>query len=159
MESVVEYGISQVGMVVADMESTMRHYHKTFGWGPWKIYEYRPPFLTDLRVRGEPAEFTWIGAEAHAGDTWIELLEPLEGDSPLKDWLAKHGDGVHHLGYEAPDIAAAERLTRSLEEQGRTELISAKIGWMPFYYIETSPLIFEVWGGSADELTPRRTFP
>jgi hypothetical protein len=159
MESINEYGISQVGMLVADMESTMRSYHEAFGWGPWNIYEYRPPFLTDLRLWGEPAEFTWIGAEAPAGNAWIELLQPLDGDSPLKDWLAEHGDGVHHLGYEVPDIATADRLHRSFEQQGRTELISAKIGWLHFYYIEASPLIFEVWAGSAADLTPSRTFP
>jgi len=159
VDTLIQYGISQVGMVVNDLEETMKRYHETFGWGPWNIHEYQPPFLSDLKVRGEPAEFTWIGAEAHAGDTWIELLQPLEGDSPLKDWLAMHGDGVHHLGYEAPDMETAERLRRSFEAQGMTELVSAYIRGMFFYYMEAEPLLIEVWAGSTEALTPARTYP
>jgi len=34
VEATLQYGISQVGMVVADLEATMREYHDTFGWGP-----------------------------------------------------------------------------------------------------------------------------
>jgi methylmalonyl-CoA/ethylmalonyl-CoA epimerase len=154
-----QYGISQMGMVVADLETTMRRYHETFGWGPWNIYEYRKPWLHDLKLRGQPAEFTWIGAEAHAGGTWIELLQPLEGDSPLRQWLARHGDGVHHVGYEAPTVEEAERLHRGFEGQGMTELISAYCGDMYFFYMEASPLVIEVWAGSADALTPARTYP
>jgi methylmalonyl-CoA/ethylmalonyl-CoA epimerase len=159
VQTPTHYGISQVGMVVEDLETTMQRYHDTFGWGPWNIYEYRAPFLTGLTWRGNPAEFTWMGAEAHAGDTWIELLQPLDGDSPLKDWLAKNGDGVHHLGYEAPDEAAARKLHQSFEQQGMTELLSAYCGGMYFYYMDASPLVIEVWAGSADALTPARIFP
>jgi methylmalonyl-CoA/ethylmalonyl-CoA epimerase len=159
VDTLTPYSISQVGMVVGDLESTMRRYHETFGWGPWNIYEYRAPFLQDLKLRGKPAEFTWVGAEAHAGDTWMELLQPLEGESPLKEWLDHNGDGVHHLGYEAPDVETAERLHRSFEAQGMTELISASCGGMYFYYMDASPLVIEVWAGSADALTPARVYP
>jgi methylmalonyl-CoA/ethylmalonyl-CoA epimerase len=159
MQAPAHYGITQVGMVVEDLESTMRRYHETLGWGPWNIYEYRPPFLTGLTLRGRPAEFTWLGAEAQAGDAWIELLQPLEGDSPLTGWLAKNGDGVHHLGYEAPDEATARQLHRSFEQQGMTELLSAYCGGMYFFYMDASPLVIEVWAGSTDTLTPLRTYP
>jgi methylmalonyl-CoA/ethylmalonyl-CoA epimerase len=159
LQAPTRYGISQVGMIVGDLETTMRRYHETLGWGPWNIYEYRPPFLTGLTLRGEPASFTWMGAEAHAGDTWIELLQPLDGDSPLSDWLAQNGDGVHHLGYEAADEAAARELHRSFEDQGMTELLSAYCGGMYFYYMDASPLVIEVWAGSADGLTPARIYP
>lgn len=155
----VPYKISQVGMVVRDLETTMRSYHETFGWAPWNIYEYRKPWISDLKWRGSPAEFTWIGAEAHAGDTWIELLQPLEGDSPMAEWLALHGDGVHHIGYEAPTITEAEKLHRGFEARGMNELLSAFCGDMYFFYMDASPLVIEVWAGSADELTPARTFP
>jgi methylmalonyl-CoA/ethylmalonyl-CoA epimerase len=159
VDTLTQYGISQVGMVVADLDATMQQYHATFGWGPWNIYEYRPPYLEHLTLRGKPAEFTWMGAEAHAGGTWIEVLQPLEGDSPLKDWLTQHGDGVHHLGYEAADEETARRFHKSFEDQGMTELVSAYINGMYFYYMDASPLLIEVWAGSADALTPARTYP
>ena len=34
------------------------------GWGPWEVYEYVPGRLRELTVRGEHADFTWLGAEA-----------------------------------------------------------------------------------------------
>jgi methylmalonyl-CoA/ethylmalonyl-CoA epimerase len=153
------YEITQMGMIVADLDTTMRHYHDTFGWGPWKIYEYRKPWLHDLKWRGQPADFTWMGAEAHAGGAWIELLQPLEGDSPLARWLADNGDGVHHVGYEAATIDQARQLHRSFTERGMTELVSAFCGDMYFFYMDARPLVIEVWAGSADDLTPDRTYP
>jgi methylmalonyl-CoA/ethylmalonyl-CoA epimerase len=157
---VPKYEITQMGMVVADLDATMRQYHETFGWGPWNIYQYRKPWLSDLKWRGQPADFTWLGAEAHAGTAWIELLQPLEGDSPLARWLAENGDGVHHIGYEAATVDQARELHRSFEDQGMTELLSASCGGNYFFYMDAKPLVIEVWTGSADtDFTPDRTYP
>jgi methylmalonyl-CoA/ethylmalonyl-CoA epimerase len=154
----LRYRISQVGMVVADLDSTMKAYHEAFGWGPWSIFEYKPPWLRDLRVHGEPAEFTWLGAEAPAGETWIELLQPLT-PSPLADWLERHGDGVNHIGYEAASMEEATSLHDHFERLGFRELLSAWCGDVFFYYVERGPRIFEVWVGSSTALTPVRTYP
>jgi len=37
------------------------------------------------------------------GDCYLELIEPLEGDSPIKDFSLK-GGGIHHLCFEVDDI-------------------------------------------------------
>jgi methylmalonyl-CoA/ethylmalonyl-CoA epimerase len=42
-----------------------------------------------------------------AGDSHIELLEPLGPDSPVGKFLAKRGPGIHHLAVAVPDIRAA----------------------------------------------------
>jgi len=34
----------------------------------------------------------------------IELLEPLRKDSPVGRFLDKHGEGLHHLSFEVPDV-------------------------------------------------------
>jgi methylmalonyl-CoA epimerase len=34
----------------------------------------------------------------------IELLEPLREDSPVGRFLDKHGEGLHHLSFEVPDV-------------------------------------------------------
>jgi hypothetical protein len=154
-----QYEVTQMGMVVADLDATIRRYHDMFGWGPWKIYEYRQPWLHDLTWRGQPADFTWLGAEAYSGRGWIEVLQPLEGDGPLARWLADNGDGVHHIGYEAGTIDEARDLHRSFEERGMTELLSAFCGDIYFFYMDAKPLVIEVWAGSADDLTPDRTYP
>jgi methylmalonyl-CoA epimerase len=37
----------------------------------------------------------------------IELLEPTEADSPVGRFLAKRGEGLHHIALKSPDLAAA----------------------------------------------------
>lgn len=41
------------------------------------------------------------------GETHVELLEPLGGEGPIAQFLAKRGEGVHHLCFEVDDIEAA----------------------------------------------------
>lgn len=38
------------------------------------------------------------------GDIHIELLEPTAPDSPVAKFLAKNGEGFHHIGYLSDDI-------------------------------------------------------
>jgi len=41
------------------------------------------------------------------GDSEIELLAPLEAESPIAKFLAKRGPGIHHICYRVPDLDAA----------------------------------------------------
>jgi methylmalonyl-CoA epimerase len=38
------------------------------------------------------------------GDVHIELLEPTSDDSPIAGFLAKKGEGFHHIAYRTDDI-------------------------------------------------------
>ncbi len=40
------------------------------------------------------------------GPTRIELLEPLQADSPVGRFLAKRGPGIHHLCLASSDVRA-----------------------------------------------------
>jgi methylmalonyl-CoA/ethylmalonyl-CoA epimerase len=44
------------------------------------------------------------------GEARIELVEPTEATTGVARYLAKHGEGVHHLCFEVPNLA--EALTR-----------------------------------------------
>ena len=130
-------------------------YHDTMGWGPWNIYEYRKPRFHDALVRGEAAEFTYIGAETMVGDMWIELLQPLDGQSPLHEWLAAHGDGgMHHLGYGARSMEEAAALKREFEAAGSTVLMEGWIDRIYFFYMDTKPTILEVWPATSTNWRP-----
>src|SRR5262245_10595958 len=74
----------------------MRSYDELCGWEPWYVYAYTPPFL-DGELRGQPAEFTYLGAEVQAGPVWFELLQPLEGRSLYTEFLEEKGEGLHHV--------------------------------------------------------------
>jgi methylmalonyl-CoA/ethylmalonyl-CoA epimerase len=41
------------------------------------------------------------------GTSWVQLLEPLGPDTPVGKFLARRGEGLHHVGYAVADISAA----------------------------------------------------
>jgi methylmalonyl-CoA/ethylmalonyl-CoA epimerase len=54
-----------------------------------------------------------------AGDTRIELVEPMSPSSPVAKFLAKRGPGVHHLAFEVDDTGKAMQV---MAERGATLL-------------------------------------
>ena len=40
------------------------------------------------------------------GDSRIELLEPTRPDSPIEKFMAKRGEGIHHIAFAVDDIEA-----------------------------------------------------
>ncbi len=56
------------------------------------------------------------------GETRIELLEPTSEDSPVAKFLAKRGEGIHHIAFQVDDVEKALQL---LEEKG-IQLIDKK---------------------------------
>lgn len=41
------------------------------------------------------------------GNAYLQLVEPLEPDSPIAAWLDEHGEGLHHVCFGVDDVAAA----------------------------------------------------
>ncbi|MEM1094031.1 MAG: methylmalonyl-CoA epimerase [Bacteroidota bacterium] len=50
-----------------------------------------------------------------AGTAKLELLEALTPDSPIAKFLAKRGEGLHHLAFEVPDLDDAIDRVRAAE--------------------------------------------
>jgi methylmalonyl-CoA/ethylmalonyl-CoA epimerase len=42
-----------------------------------------------------------------AGDAFVQLVAPLSPDTPVGRFLARRGEGVHHVGYAVASVAAA----------------------------------------------------
>ena len=41
------------------------------------------------------------------GASYIQLLEPLSPDSPVGKFMARRGEGIHHIGYAVTDVRSA----------------------------------------------------
>ncbi len=55
-----------------------------------------------------PGAAPWAGQRGYlAGGSYIQLLEPLGPDSPVGKFLARRGEGIHHIGYGVTDVRAA----------------------------------------------------
>jgi methylmalonyl-CoA epimerase len=57
------------------------------------------------------------------GETRLELLEPTSDDSVIAKFMAKRGEGLHHISIRVPDLNAA---VQKLKASG-TRLISDEI--------------------------------
>ncbi len=98
----------QAGIVVKDAEKGMRQYSRLFGIDPdswWVITIDRK--VCQVTYRGQPSQHTYKAAMVMVGSLMIELLQPLEGYGTYREFLEKHGEGIHHLGHIiVPDLAA-----------------------------------------------------
>ena len=101
--------ITQIAVVVADMESSLRSYTENLGWGPWSVFDYKPPLLHDTVVRGKPCEFRMIGAETKVDGLGFELIQPISGPSIYQEFLDTHGEGVQHIACRSTQRRTARR--------------------------------------------------
>ncbi|MBA2534024.1 MAG: methylmalonyl-CoA epimerase [Rubrobacter sp.] len=91
--------IYHLGYAVEDIGAASRFYENNFGALP-----------------GEPEEVVEQGIIAimfRVGESRIELLQPTLPDSPVGKFLAKRGEGFHHVAFEVDDLRA------TLSELGR----------------------------------------
>jgi catechol 2,3-dioxygenase-like lactoylglutathione lyase family enzyme len=155
--------ISQIAIVVNDIDAALERYHRVLGWGPWNVYEHKPPSLHDTYVRGKPVDYTMIGAEAHVGQVDVELLQPVDGPSIYKEWLEEHGEGMHHIAVMRHTPEESKETRRHFGDLGADVLMEGRIGEsIHFYYLDTGPLlkvIFESGTGHAVDLKPVRVYP
>jgi len=93
-----------VCLLVKDVEKSAESFTKMFGIGPWSVAPYNSP-ASRANVYGKPSGYKLKFANAKIGSINLELVEPVEGDSALKDFLKKRGEGLHHLAFNcAPPI-------------------------------------------------------
>lgn len=163
-ESIVPNGmrITQVAVVVKDLRKTMEAYHKTLGWGPWSVYEHKPPVLHDTTLHGKNVAYSMLGAEVHCDPIDFEILQPLEGPSIYKEFLEQKGEGLHHVSVVSP----RENVHAALDDfrhQGVGVAMSGRLGDnIEFYYMDTEPMlkmVAETVSGHAISMKPSWTYP
>ncbi len=88
--------VSQVGVVVRDVDQAMKYYTETFGIGPFMTVDFVPE---KHWLRGKPFPIKLRIGIAQIGALQLELIEPVEGDGPHKRFLEEKGEGLQHLGF------------------------------------------------------------
>ncbi|MBT3338182.1 MAG: methylmalonyl-CoA epimerase [Anaerolineae bacterium] len=93
--------INHIAVAVSDIESSLAFWRDALG-------------LELAELRDVPAESAQI-AFLPVGGTEVELVRPTTDDSGLAKYLAKRGEGMHHLCLETDDI---EAMMIQLKEKG-----------------------------------------
>jgi catechol 2,3-dioxygenase-like lactoylglutathione lyase family enzyme len=138
--------LSQYALVVRSL-AAVSEYWQRLGFPAMDVTH--PP-LSDRRYRGQPGQFDQkLGWHRHGTVTW-EWIEPLSGPTVYLDFLDAHGEGLHHIAFDVPDIekaaAAWERVGVPVAQSGAWGE-KGKPGSGRFAYAAT-----DVYGGVTIEL-------
>jgi len=120
--------IDHVGIACRDLDAAIGRYEATFGLQ-----------VVSLEVNEEQGvREAMLAVGASAGDLrpgYVQLLEPLGPDTPVGRFLARRGEGLHHVGYGVQDIGQAldaigVRGVRLLDERPRHGSMGASIAFL-----------------------------
>ncbi len=95
--------IDHIGIAVADLEKAIKFYRDQLG------LEFKGTEVIDeqkVKVAFFPV-----------GESKVELLEPTDPNGPVGKYIAKKGEGVHHLSFRVSNI---EDKLKQLKDQGVT---------------------------------------
>ena len=142
--------LHHIGVVVGDMDKSVEYYrslematfdpaeyHQTIG-----IPTSEPELLFQssnyevFTVNGKPPE-TPVKLRVRfvpMGSATLELIQPVEGESPHKEFLHSVGEGLHHIAYLVDDL---EKETGKLIGKGAKIIFGGKRPGRSFAYFDT----------------------
>ena len=104
--------ISQIGIIVPDIQSTTANIRRVFGVEP----SIEGHILDrNLSYFGQPAEFDALLALFDFDDVQLEFLQPLSGRTIWQDHVDAHGYGIHHIRFDCDDEQAG---IETMQSQG-----------------------------------------
>jgi methylmalonyl-CoA epimerase len=84
--------LSHVGIVVENLEESLKQYERLFNLKPTAVVD----------ALGGKVKVAFVPV----GDGEIELLQPIDQNVPLMEYLLKHGSGIHHISLATDSIEA-----------------------------------------------------
>jgi hypothetical protein len=109
----------QVAIVVKDIEKAAKAWCEFFNVPMPEIRVQEPGQpMPNLTYRGKPAAYgrKLAAIKVPSRGFTIELLQPTGGESSFQEYLNKHDQGVHHLGFEVGEKRDA--IIGEFEEKG-----------------------------------------
>jgi methylmalonyl-CoA/ethylmalonyl-CoA epimerase len=134
--------VMHVGVVVRDMQKTIERL-ASLGIGPFKPFIF-PPGAQE-QFRGKlfiPSERVAIQM-ANIGNIELELIQPLEGESPHREFLEQKGEGIQHLGFRVTNL---EEDVKRLSAEGSEILLKSQFkgGGICYLDLDAAGIIVEL---------------
>ncbi len=117
--------IDHVGIACRDLDQAIEVYRSTFGLEVVSTEVNEAQGVREAMLR----------VAAGNGGSYVQLLEPLAADTPVGKFLARRGEGVHHIGYGVTDIGEAlsaigATSVRLIDERPRHGSMGASIAFL-----------------------------
>lgn len=85
----IGFELHHVGIVVAGIDAATTRY-QALGFPAGQRFE-----MTEQGV---------IAVTFHTGAGYVELIQPTNPDGAIAKFMAKRGEGMHHVAYRVPDL-------------------------------------------------------
>ena len=113
--------VDHIGVAVEDLDAAIALHERDYGMA-----------LVHREVIDEQ------GVEAvllDVGENHVELLRPLDGETPVGRFLSKRGPGLHHVAYQVSDVQATldtlrGRGLRLIDETPRTGIRGSRVAFL-----------------------------
>jgi methylmalonyl-CoA/ethylmalonyl-CoA epimerase len=141
--------IDHVGIACRDLDQAIARYQEVFGLGLVAVETNQEQGVREAMLAvgtgasepdpGGPGSAGTGGAAGGgpgaAGAGYVQLLEPLAPDTPVGKFLARRGEGLHHIGYGVTDITQALAAigaagVRLIDERPRHGSLGAAIAFL-----------------------------
>ena len=84
--------IEHVAIAVSDLDAAIEHYHQVWG--------------AEVEHRETVVDQGVDEAMLPVGDSYLQLLGATSPDTTVGRFLAKRGEGLHHIAFEVEDLSA-----------------------------------------------------
>ena len=135
----------QVGVVVKDLDKTVERL-SSLGIGPFTPMPLPPD--AEQWFRGKPLDAKFKISGAKLGEIVLELIQPVEGESPHQEFLDTKGEGIQHIAFAVDNL---DQEVAKLTKKGVDVLLKANLGNIRVAYLDLGI------GGLVMELLQRKS--
>ena len=111
-------GFIQICIVVRNIEEAAKKWSLLLGIPVPEIRTNHLEGNENYMYRGKPVSCDLKVANIGMGHFVIELHQPIGGESSFQEFIEKHGNGVHHIGFEVGD--QRDQIIEEMEKDGYT---------------------------------------
>lgn len=144
--------LAQIGWVVPDINAAIAFLEKSLRIN-FPAPERYDAVALNIKYYGKVVESDGLMSQTFNGGVFIELIQPLSGQSIFQDYLAKYpAGGVQHIAFRLP-VAQFENIVAEIADQGYSVIseVDHPIARMKFFdTYATTGVATEIMGITPD---------
>ena len=119
--------IDHIGIACRNLDETVEFYRATYGFEVFHSEVNEEQGVREAMLK--------INDTGDGGASYLQLLEPTREDSAIAKWMAKNGEGVHHVAFGTSDVASTTadivgKGVRSLYPEARRGSMGSSINFL-----------------------------
>lgn len=110
--------LAQIGWVVPDIYAAVKFLTGVLGIAGFPPPQHVRAQDLEMTYHGQLVPAEWLTTQTYNGGSFIELVQPLSGQSMFHDYLAQYpAGGTQHLAFRLP-VSEFGKITTDLRKQG-----------------------------------------